>query len=231
MLTLKNINLTLGNGTSLERPLFCDLNLTLSSGEFVVIIGENGAGKSTLFNMISGAQKPDSGLMFIDGKDMTQETQVSFSNVISSVMQDPRIGTMENLTLFENLAFADKRSQKRGFTLWSLSTRRKRYQEKLSLLKMGLENRLGDIVSSLSGGERQALSLIMAMLQPSKLILLDEITAALNPKTAERLMDLAYQLARAEKRSCLMITHNMNEAKKYADRLLILKDGGLIHAN
>lgn len=225
MLTLDKISLSLNKATPLERKLFSDLNLEISQSEFVVIIGENGAGKSTLFNLISGAQKPNSGRILIDGIDMTHKNQIAFSSVISSVLQDPRVGTMENLTLFENIAFADMRSKRRGLSFWSQNKRRTFYQDKLRLLNMELENRLDDPVSCLSGGERQALSLIMAFMQPSKLLLLDEITAALNPKTATRIMDLAYQLARAEKRSCLMITHNMNEAQKYADRLFILKNG------
>lgn len=229
MLKLEQISLTLNKGSPLEKKLFSDLNLRMFAGDFVVIIGENGAGKSTLFNLISGAQRPDSGRIIIDDIDMTHQNQSAFASVISSVLQDPRVGTMENLTLYENLAFADKRGQKRCLIPWPSQKRMELYQDKLSLLKMGLENRLDDSVSCLSGGERQALSLIMAMLRPSKLMLLDEITAALNPKTAERIMDLAYHLARAEKKSCLMITHNMSEAKKYADRLLILKDGGLVN--
>lgn len=231
MLKLDSISLTIGTGTPLERKLFSGLNLEMSPSEFVVIIGENGAGKSTLFNLISGAQKPNSGRILIDKIDMTHKNQIAFSAVVSSVMQDPRVGTMENLTLFENLAFADSRTKRRGLALWSQSKRHTLYQDKLSLLNMGLENRLDDSVSSLSGGERQALSLIMSLMQPSKLLLLDEITAALNPKTAKKIMNLAYQLARAEKRSCLMITHNMKEAQQYADRLLILKDGVLVETN
>ncbi len=226
MLDLQNINVTFAKGGKLERKILSNLNLKLNNGEFVVVIGENGAGKSTIFNIISGFLKQDSGKVIIDAKDVTLVSKRA--KLVSKVMQDPRIGTMENMTILENMAFAFKRGSMRDFLPFSNMATRELFKEKLFMLNMGLENRLDEVVANLSGGQRQALSLIMAILADSKILLLDEITAALDPKIAENVMKIAARIIKEEKRTCIMITHNMQQAIEYGDRLLVLKDGGFV---
>lgn len=225
MLNLKNISVVFGANTELERTVLDDLSLTVQTGEFVVIIGGNGSGKSTTFNIISGALNTTKGQIFINNQDVTNQSQADRAALVSKVMQDPRIGTMENLTIFENMAFALRRGQYRSLSFFNTSKRRRLCQDKLALLGMGLEDRLETLVGTLSGGQRQALSLIMALLADSKILLLDEITAALDPKSAETVMSLANTIVQEEKRTCLMITHNMTHALTYGNRTLLLKNG------
>jgi putative tryptophan/tyrosine transport system ATP-binding protein len=227
MLKLRNINVTLGKGTKLERQIIKDLSLTTLPEEFVVIIGGNGAGKSTLFNIISGFMEPDSGKIILNNQDVTSINQTSRASMVAKVMQDPRMGVMEDATIFENMAFASKRGIKRGLSLFSNVSNRRLFQDKLSMLDMGLENRLDELAANLSGGQRQALSLIMAILLDSKILLLDEITASLDPTTSEKIMILANKIIREEKRSAIMITHNMQDAINYGDRILVIKDGSI----
>lgn len=228
MLTLENIHLTLGKGTKLEYSVLKKLNVTVSPGEFVIVIGGNGAGKSTLFNVISGFLKPDSGKIILNHQDITHLSQKARAASISTVMQDPRAGTIENMTIFENMAFAYKRGQRRALCPFSSKGRKEMFQEKLILLNMGLENRLEDLVANLSGGQRQALSIIMAILAESKIVLLDEITAALDPKIAETVMQISNKLIRGENRTSFLITHNMSHALDYGDRIVLLKEGRFI---
>lgn len=225
MLKLEDIKLVVGKGTQLERTILEDLSLEVGKGEFVVIIGGNGAGKSTVFNTISGFMKPEKGKIFIDGIDVTKSSQQERAKLVSIVMQDPRVGTMENMTILENMAFSFKRGKHRGFSLFNNAGRRELFKEKLSLLNMNLENRLNEMVTNLSGGQRQALSLVMSIMAESKILLLDEITAALDPKIAENVMALADKLVREEHLTCVMITHNMEHAIRYGDRTILLKDG------
>ena len=225
MLNLQNINFTLGMDIKLQRFILQNLNLNVKQGEFLVVIGGNGAGKSTMFNVISGALKPDSGSIILDSKDITNVSQNLRSRDISFVMQDPRMGTMENLSIFENLSFALNRGKRRSLLPFSKNNRMELFAQKLSMLGMGLENRLDEVVINLSGGQRQALSLIMAILTEAKILLLDEITAALDPKSAKNIMALTDKLIREEKRTAIMITHNMSDANRYGDRLVTLKDG------
>ena len=225
MLNLQNINVTLGMDIKLQRFILQNLNLNVKQGEFLVVIGGNGAGKSTMFNVISGALKPDSGSIILDSKDITNVSQNLRSRDISFVMQDPRMGTMENLSIFENLSFALNRGKRRSLLPFSKNNRMELFAQKLSMLGMGLENRLDEVVINLSGGQRQALSLIMAILTEAKILLLDEITAALDPKSAKNIMALTDKLIREEKRTAIMITHNMSDANRYGDRLVTLKDG------
>ncbi len=225
MLKLQNINVTLAKNTKLQRPVLKDLNLTINTNEFLIVVGGNGAGKSTMFNVISGFIKPDSGDIILDKRNITTSSQSQRSKDIAFVMQDPRIGTMENLTIFENLSFALNRGKSRSLLPISKCYRKELFREKLALLEMGLENRLDETVTNLSGGQRQALSLIMAILTDAKILLLDEVTAALDPKSAKTIMNLTNKLIRQEKRTAIMITHNMSDAKKYGDRLVTLKDG------
>lgn len=228
MLSLQNIDLTLAKGSKLERPVLKKLNLQVNHAEFLVIMGENGTGKSTLFNVISGFLKPDAGEVILNGKNITHLPQQFRTPLIAKVMQDPRMGTMENMTVLENMAFALKRGQNRGLKIFNNPFNQQYFREKLSLLGMGLEDRLHEQVSNVSGGQRQALSLIMAILTDAQILLLDEITAALDPKIAVSVMQLADQIVRQSKRTCIMITHHLADAIKYGDRLLILKEGKFI---
>lgn len=225
MLVLQNISLTVGKNSSLQRKVLTNLNLQLSPGEFAVVVGGNGAGKSTLFSVISGFTKPDTGHILIDQQDVTKASHAQRVKDIAKVMQDPRVGTMENLTVLENMALAYKRGAKR--TLWPFANtqRRKLFHAKLAELNMGLEKRLDELVINLSGGQRQALSLVMAMLSDCKVLLLDEITAALDPNAAQQVVQLAARIVRAERRTCLMITHNMQDALEYGDSIWVLKNG------
>ncbi|MHC5224828.1 ABC transporter ATP-binding protein [Ignatzschineria sp. LJL83] len=225
MLILENIKLIVGKGTQLQRTILEDLTLEVDKGEFLVIIGGNGAGKSTVFNTISGFMKPEKGRILIDGVDVTKSSQQERAKLVSIVMQDPRVGTMENMTILENMAFSFKRGQTRSFSLFNNEKRRLLFREKLTLLDMGLENRLNEMVTNLSGGQRQALSLVMSVIAESKILLLDEITAALDPKIAEHVMALADKLVREQNLTCVMITHNMEHAIRYGDRTIVLKDG------
>lgn len=228
MLELKNINFTIAKETKLKRQIFKNLNLTVKQNEFLVVIGANGSGKSTLLNLISGFSKPDDGKIFLDNKDITAKKQHQIAKDISLVMQDPRVGTMENMTIFENMAFALNRGNKRSLLPFASEFRRELFAQKLSILGIGLEKRLDEKVANLSGGQRQALSLMMAIISNSKLLLLDEITAALDPKSAANIMILTNNIIREEKLTSILITHNMEDAIKYGDRLVILQNGNFI---
>lgn len=225
MLKLESIDVMVAKGTKLEREVLSNLNLEVKKGEFSVIIGGNGAGKSTLFNVISGFMKPEKGRILINDEDVTVYSQQKRAKNVSIVMQDPRVGTMERMTILENMSFAAKRGQLRGLEFFNSRAKREFFRDRLSLLNMGLENRLQDSVMNLSGGQRQALSLIMAILSNSKVLLLDEITAALDPKIAENVMYLANKIVEETHLTCLMITHNMHHAIKYGDRTMLLKNG------
>ena len=225
MLKLDNINVILNQGTNNERSILNDLSFEVSEGEFIIILGGNGAGKSTLFNVISGFMQPVSGNILIDKENVTLKKHIQRAPFIAKVMQDPKVGTMENMTIEENMSFAYKRGQNRLFSQHLTSKRRAFYREKLAILGMGLENRLEELVANLSGGQRQALSLIMAIMADSKILLLDEMTAALDPKMAEKVMHIANKIVTEEKRTTLMITHNLAHALEYGGRILILGDG------
>lgn len=225
MLALENIDVTLGKNTKRERKVLQGLNLTVASGEFLVLLGGNGAGKSTLFNVIAGGIKPDAGKLCIDGQEVTAMSHAQRAQAVSKVMQDPMQGTIAQMSILENMAFAYRRGQKRGLSLYDNQARRELFQDKLRLLGIGLEKRMHDQVSGLSGGQRQALSMIMAMLQPAKILLLDEITAALDPASTVAVMDLANRIVREQRLTCVMITHDMAHAIQYGDRLVWLKDG------
>ena len=224
MLELQDVNVVVNPGTSLEKKILKNLSLSVGRGEFLVVTGENGAGKSTLFNVISGGQSLASGRVVINGQDVTHSSQSQRAGLIGFVMQDPKCGTMESLSIEENLSFAFQRGKLRGLKFFSGSKRRDFFREKLSLLKMGLENRLDHLVGSLSGGQRQALSLIMAILNDSQILLLDEITAALDPEMSQRIMSLTHQIVRENQLTALMITHNLNHVS-YGSRKIELSNG------
>ncbi len=225
MIQLDNICVALGQGTQLQKQIFKDLSLNVPTGEFVMIVGSNGAGKSTLFNILTGTLPLNSGAIKIGGTEITRWPTHKRAPLIAKVMQDPRLATLDHMTIEENLSFAYLRGQTRGLLPHRRSKRIAFFREKLALLNMGLENRLEETTAHLSGGQRQALSLIMAILCPSEVLLLDEITAALDTKTAERIMELTSHIVSQEKRTTLMITHNMHHALHYGDRTVILSGG------
>lgn len=228
MLEIKNISVMVGAGSKLERRLIKNFNLTVELGEFVVLIGGNGAGKTTLFNAISGGISLEAGSIWIEGTDISFWPNYKRASLIAKVLQDPRIATIETMTLEENLSFALLRGKNRGLKLYKNAEREKLFREKVALLGMNLEHRLDDLASNLSGGQRQALSLIMATLTESKILLLDEITAALDPKMANRVMQLTSSIVQEYKHTTLMITHNMSHALHYGDRTILMQEGEII---
>lgn len=225
MLSLINIDVKVGHQTSLERQVLKQLNLTVNQGEFIILIGGNGAGKSTLFQAIAGTVLPDAGQILLDNQDITQWPAEKRAGFIAKVLQDPRQATIAPMTIEENLSFAFKRGQPRGLHFHNTHQRREFFQERLLMLKMGLENRLDELVGHLSGGQRQALSLVMALLQNARILLLDEITAALDPQMADKIMELTTSLVKEEGQTTVMITHNPAHMQGYGHRTLELKDG------
>jgi putative ABC transport system ATP-binding protein len=228
MLKLEKINVVLGEGSQLRRHIIRDFSLKVDPGEFVIIIGSNGAGKSTLFNAISGTVKLKTGKIKVNGGDITNLPAYKRASFVAKVLQNPAIATIDNMTIEENLSFAYSRGKFRGLAPHLNSKRIELFKEKLSLLEMGLENRLYELTSSLSGGQRQALSLIMAIMADSQILLLDEITSALDPKTAELIMRITAKIVKETKHTTLMITHNMAHALEYGDRTLLIADGRII---
>lgn len=225
MLTLNAIDLALGAEGPFKRPILKNVHLDVRPGEFVVVIGSNGAGKSTLFDVIAGNRMPDKGTVCLNGQDLAKVTPAMRAALIAKVVQDPKVGTMENLSIAENLSFAYLRGQRRGLKPHSRASRRQWFRDKLAILNMNLENRLDEPVSHLSGGQRQALALVMATISPSQLLLLDEITAALDPNMAETVMQMAATVVAEEQKTALMITHNMAHALTYGDRTVLLAEG------
>lgn len=229
MLRVTNISVIIGKKTRLERKILSNLNLSIEKeGEFVSVIGGNGSGKSTMLKVISGSLNPDSGFIYLDDLDITKKTQKERSSFIAKVMQDPSIGTIENLSILENMSFAFKRGERRFLVPFCSNKRIIFFKDQLSRLGMGMEDRLHEKVFNLSGGQRQALSLVMATMKPSRILLLDEITAALDPKTSKHVMQLAYKIVKEEKMTCIMVTHDLNDALKFSDRILLLKNGHFI---
>ncbi len=225
MLVLDNISAVVGNNDSLQRKVFDGLSVQIQEGDFVSIVGNNGSGKSTLLNVITGSVGVTHGNVMLNQENITKHSLQKRSHLVARVMQDPRKGTMENMTIYENLSLAFKRGDERRLDLFDTLQRRMFFSEKLSMLGMNLENRLDELVVNLSGGQRQALSLIMAILHPSKLLLLDEITAALDPRTAELVMKIASNIVAANKITTLMVTHNMHHAIDYGNKIIIMDNG------
>lgn len=228
MLELKNIDIIFNKGTKLENHVLKDINLKVTKGQFVTIIGGNGAGKSTLMNILAGDIIPTKGKVLMDGEDVTNLSSVRRAPLVARVFQDPMIGTFAELTIEENMCIAYKRRSRRGFALASTRQLREKFKEALSVLEMGLENRLSDIVASLSGGQRQALSLVMATLQGSKILLLDEHTSALDPKIARSIMDITDKIVQKTNLTTLMITHSMTQALEHGDRTIMMYHGEII---
>ncbi|MCT6866604.1 MAG: ABC transporter ATP-binding protein, partial [Gilliamella apicola] len=225
MIKVGELQLTFNQGTPIENHVLRGLNLNISEGEFVTIIGSNGAGKSSLLNVISGDLLADSGSVIINGKNVTRWPAWKRAGLVARVFQDPMVGTCENLTIEENLAIAYNRGH--SFTLSPALNKKLReiFKEKLATLNLGLENRLSDMMGLLSGGQRQAVSLLMSTLQPSKILLLDEHTAALDPKTAQFVLDLTDEIVSQNHLTTMMVTHSMKQALEYGNRTVMLHQG------
>ena len=226
MLKLENICLTFNAGTINEKKALENLNLELQKGDFVTILGSNGAGKSTLFNTIAGTYLPDSGKVYLDGKDITRLPDYKRSKEIGRLFQDPLKGTAPNMTIEENLALAYLRAShtKSPFSMVSKADRED-FRERLKCLNLGLEDRINQPVGLLSGGQRQALTLLMATLVTPKILLLDEHTAALDPGTAEIVLDLTRKIVAENNITCLMITHNLASSLALGNRTIMMAGG------
>lgn len=228
MLKIDNLVKTFNAGTINEKKALNGLNLNLNAGDFVTVIGGNGAGKSTLLNMISGVHFSDGGSIVIDGVDVTKQAEYKRASFLGRVFQDPMMGTAGNMGIEENLAMAYRRGKKRGLS-WGITTaEREIFKEVLLMLDLGLENRLTSKVSLLSGGQRQALTLLMATLQKPNLLLLDEHTAALDPKTAHKVLEITKKIVEKHNLTTLMITHNMKDAISFGNRLIMMHEGKVI---
>lgn len=228
MMRADNLKVTFNAGTPIENPAMRGMSLHIRDGEFVTVIGSNGAGKSTFLNAISGDLPVDSGSIRIDGQDVTRLPAHKRAHLVARVFQDPLAGTCEALSIEENMALAYSRGRKRGLKFALNKANRELFREKLSVLKLGLENRLTDRIGLLSGGQRQAVSLLMASLQPSKILLLDEHTAALDPKTAAFVLELTDQIIAENKLTAMMVTHSMRQALDHGSRTVMLHRGKVV---
>ncbi len=228
MLELCDLEKSFNIGTVNEKHVLKGLKLAMKPGDFVTVIGGNGAGKSTMLNAIAGVWRVDSGSILVDGKNVTSIAEHKRAKYLGRVFQDPRIGTAANMQIDENLALAARRGQSRGLGWGISSAERRTYREKLEMLDLGLENRMTTKVGLLSGGQRQALTLLMATLRSPKLLLLDEHTAALDPKTAAKVLELTDRLIAENQLTALMVTHNMRDAIAHGNRLIMMHDGKII---
>lgn len=228
MLQITDIYKTFNAGTINEKRALQGVNLHLKPGDFVTVIGGNGAGKSTLMNTVSGAYPVDEGRIIIDGKDVTHLPEYKRAKFIGRVFQDPMMGTAATMQIEENMALAARRGKIRTLRPGITNKERARYKEQLKILDLGLEERLTAKVGLLSGGQRQALTLLMAAMQKPKLLLLDEHTAALDPKTAAKVLDATQRIVEKDNLTTLMITHNMRDAITYGNRLIMMYDGQIV---
>lgn len=228
MLEIKNITKIFNAGTVNEKVALDDLSLTLNDGDFVTVIGGNGAGKSTLLNAVAGTYYIDEGSISIDGTDVTKLPEYKRAKYIGRVFQDPMVGTAGDMWIEENMALAMRRGKSRGFS-WAINNSDREYfRELLSQLGLGLETRLSTKVGLLSGGQRQAITLLMASMNKPELLLLDEHTAALDPKTAAKVLEITNNIVESNKLTTLMITHNMRDAITHGNRLIMMSDGKII---
>lgn len=228
MLEIRNVTKIFNPGTVNEKVALDNFSLTLKDGDFVTVIGGNGAGKSTMMNAIAGVWMVDSGQILIDGVDVTKLSEHKRAKFLGRVFQDPMTGTAATMGIEENLALAKRRGHKRTLRQGINKKEREEYRELLKILGLGLEDRLTSKVGLLSGGQRQALTLLMATLQKPKLLLLDEHTAALDPKTTAKVLETTEYIINRDKLTTLMITHNMKDAIIHGNRLIMLKDGKVI---
>ena len=228
MLELKHIMKTFNAGTVNEKKALNDLSLTLNDGDFVTVIGGNGAGKSTMLNMIAGVYPVDSGSVIIDGQDVTNLPEHKRAKYLGRVFQDPMMGTAADLWIEENLAIAARRGKHRSLRWAIKASERANFKKMLEGLDLGLENRLSTKVKLLSGGQRQALTLLMATMNKPKLLLLDEHTAALDPKSSETLMKITEKVVKEKHLTTLMVTHNLRFAVEYGSRLVMMHGGSAV---
>lgn len=228
ILSLNNVHKLFESGTANENHVLKGINLEVEDGDFISIIGGNGAGKSTFLNSIAGSLAVDEGTIIIDGQDVTSLTAHKRANLVARVFQDTRMGTASRLTIEENMTIADRRGKSFGFATGVKDKQRKRFKEELKRLDLGLENRLSAEVGALSGGQRQALTLLMATLQKPKVLLLDEHTAALDPKTSDMVLQLTTEVVNQDKLTTLMITHDMEQAINMGNRLLMMDNGRVV---
>ena len=228
MLKIENVKKTFNAGTVNEKVALNGLNLHLKEGEFVTVIGGNGAGKSTMLNAVAGVWGVDSGTITIGGVNVTELPEYKRAKYIGRVFQDPMMGTAATMQIEENLALAARRGKPRTLRAGITKAEREAYIEQLKILDLGLEDRMTAKVGLLSGGQRQALTLLMATLQQPKLLLLDEHTAALDPKTAAKVLEATQKIVERDNLTTLMITHNMRDAIAYGNRLIMMHEGRIV---
>ena len=228
MLVLKDLRKTFNPGTVMRKMALAGVDLTLNKGDFITVIGGNGAGKSTMLNAIAGTFQIDNGTILLGGRDITHLPEHKRAILLGRVFQDPMTGTAASMNIEENLALAARRGQSRGLRWGITQNERTLYREKLDSLDLGLETRLGSKVGLLSGGQRQALTLLMATLKQPELLLLDEHTAALDPKTAEKVLRLTRHLIEENGLTALMVTHNMKDALALGNRTIMMHEGKVI---
>ncbi len=225
MIELQTLSVTFNRGTPLENPVLRELSLAIPEGQFVTVIGSNGAGKSTLLNVLAGEVRADGGRLLIGGQDVNRLPTERRAGLVARVFQDPLAGTCGELTLEENLALADRRGGRRRLFSALTGRRRAAYRDTLARLGLGLEERLGDLVGLLSGGQRQAVSLLMAALRPMQILLLDEHTAALDPRMAAFVLELTREIVADQGLTVMMVTHSMRQALDVGDRTLMMHQG------
>ena len=228
MLELKNLYKTFNAGTVNEKRAIDGLDLTLEDGDFVIIIGGNGAGKSTTLNLIAGVFPADQGSIILDGVDITRLPEYKRAKYLGRVFQDPMMGTAATMGIEENLALANRRGQRRTLRPGITAQEREKFRKQLAALGLGLEDRMTSKVGLLSGGQRQALTLLMATLKKPRLLLLDEHTAALDPKTADKVLQITEEIVARDKLTTLMVTHNMKHAIQYGNRLIMMDAGKVV---
>lgn len=228
MLKIKNLKKSFGIGTPNEKYVLRGIDFEIKESDFITVIGGNGAGKSTLLNAIAGVFMPDEGEIVIDGANVTGLPEHKRAQYIGRVFQDPRMGTATEMTIEENMSMALRRGKKRGLRSGITNAERREFRERLEVLDLGLENRMKTKTGLLSGGQRQALTLLMATMTKPKLLLLDEHTAALDPKTAKKVLELTSKIIKEDKLTVLMITHNMKDALKNGNKLIMLHEGRIL---
>jgi len=228
MLKVHNVSKTFNAGTVNEKLALDNFSITINEGDFVTVIGGNGAGKSTLMNAIAGVWKIDEGSIVLDGEDVTALPEYKRAKFLGRVFQDPMLGTAANMSIQENLALANRRGEARTLKAGINKEELSQYKEMLKILELGLEERMTSKVGLLSGGQRQALTLLMATLKKPKLLLLDEHTAALDPKTAAKVLEITDKIVTRDNLTTLMITHNMRDAIAHGNRLIMLNEGRVV---
>ncbi|EJP6471543.1 ATP-binding cassette domain-containing protein [Clostridium sporogenes] len=228
MLQIQNLHKVFNKDTVNENNLFNNLNLDVKEGEFITVIGSNGAGKSTLLNIISGSIKPDDGRINLEDEGITFSKEYEVSKYIGRVFQDPSKGTAPSMTILENMSMAENKGKRFGLTLGINKKKTSNFVEMLKELNLGLEDKLNVNVGALSGGQRQALSLIMTAMNKPKMLLLDEHTAALDPKTSKRIIEITEKIIQEEKITALMVTHDLNQAINIGNRLIMMHKGKIV---